>query len=199
MTDREKIRRALGPLHASAETVTEVITMTSHQPKRAMKPKRAFSFCLAAALVLALCSVAYAADLGGIKTTVKIWFGGKQTEAEFTAEGGSYTLTFTDENGETHERGGGGVAREDDGTERPLTAGELAETLDDPQVIYGENGTVTVCYLDQVIDITQKFDENGIARLELTAADGRALYMTVEKGAGHFVSSTDYIPVHQSD
>ena len=45
----------------------------------------------------------------------------------------------------------------------------------------------------------KKFDENGIARLELTAADGRALYMTVEKGAGHFVSSTDYIPVHQTD
>ena len=60
-----------------------------------------------------------------------------------TVEPGHYTLEYTDENGETQQRGGGGVAFEPDGTERPLTPEELMEHLNAPEVSYEDGSTIT--------------------------------------------------------
>ena len=191
MTEHEKIRRALAPLHASPDAITEVLNMKTHRPI-----KRAAAACLAAALALALCSVAYAADLGGIQTAVKIWLNGRQTDATFTTEGdGSYTLTYTGEDGAQHQEDGGGIALEDDGAERPLTADELIALLDDtPKVAYADDGTVTLSYLDQALDITDRFDGDGVCQLELTQPDGSPLYVTVIHSGSLGASTSAYIP-----
>ena len=124
MTEQERFQRAFAPLHAPSDTLTEVMKMTEQTHRKS--GRRTAVIALAAALLLATGSAAYAADLGSIQRRVQLWLHGDQTDAVMTVEPGHYTLEYTDENGETQQRGGGGVAFEPDGTGRPLTPEELA-------------------------------------------------------------------------
>ena len=85
MTEKERFQRAFAPLHASPDTMTEVMKMTEQKTKRPAL-RRAVTIGLAAALVLALGSVAYASDLGGIQRTVQLWIKGDQTDAVMTID-----------------------------------------------------------------------------------------------------------------
>ena len=191
MTEKEKFQRAFAPLHASPDTLTEVMKMTEQKHgKRALR--RAATLVLAAALVLALAGIAYASDLGGIQYTVQLWFNGELTDATLTVNEGSYTLSYPDEDGTQHEMGGGGVAFDPDGTERPLTEEELFEQLNQPEVEESEDGTVTVYYLDQKLDVTDKFDEDGVCYVQLEGGE-KTIYMTIKRGNGYATSTTKYI------
>ncbi len=148
---------------------------------------------LAAVLVfgLGIGSIAYAADIGGIRETISIWIHGKETEADFDAENGSYSLEYTDENGEKHNVSGGGVAlggmfRK----ERPATKEELMAELNAPDVDYREDGKVIVYFLDQAVDITDRFKDD-ICRLQLDD-NGKPLFMTVKYGEGFAASPNGY-------
>ena len=191
MTEKERFQRAFAPLHASPDTMTEVMKMTEQKTKRPAL-RRAATLGLAAALVLALGSVAYASDLGGIQRTVQLWFRGDQTDAVITVDPGHYTLHYTDKDGVEHEMGGGGVAIEDDGTERALTEEELFEQLNEPEVEEREDGTVMVYYLDQKLDVTDKFDEDGVCYVQLEGGE-KTIYMTIKRGNGYATSTTKYI------
>mgnify|MGYP004506643745 CR=1 FL=1 len=191
MTEKERFRRAFMPLHASPDTMTEVMKMTERKTKRPAL-RRAATIGLAAALVLALGSVAYASDLGGIQRTVQLWIKGDQTDAVMTIDQGHYTIDYTDKDGTEHEMGGGGVAIEDDGTERALTEEELFEHLNQPEVEESEDGTVTVYYLDQSLDVTDKFNEDGVCYVQLEGGK-KTIYMTIKRGNGYATSTTKYI------
>ncbi len=117
MTEKERFQRAFAPLHASPDTMTEVMKMTERKTKRPAL-RRAATIGLAAALVLALGSVAYASDLGGIQRTVQLWLNGEMTDATLTVNEGSYTLRYPDKDGTEREMGGGGVAFEPDVTDK---------------------------------------------------------------------------------
>ncbi len=171
MTEKEKFQRAFAPLHASPDTMTEVMKMTERKTKRPAL-RRAATIGLAAALVLALGSVAYASDLGGIQRTVQLWLNGEMTDATLTVNEGSYTLRYPDKDGTEHERGGGGIAIEDDGTERALTEEEVLEHLNAPEVVYEDDGTVMLYYRGQSLDITDRFDEDGLCHLLRDEQDG---------------------------
>lgn len=93
MTEKERFQRAFAPLHASPDTMTEVMKMTERKTKRPAL-RRAATIGLAAALVLALGSVAYASDLGGIQRTVQLWLNGEMTDATLTVNEGSYTCAI---------------------------------------------------------------------------------------------------------
>lgn len=179
------------PLHASPDTMTEVMKMTERKTKRPAL-RRAATIGLAAALVLALGSVAYASDLGGIQRTVQLWLNGEMTDATLTVNEGSYTLRYPDKDGTEHERGGGGVAFEPDGTERALTEEELLADINCPEVTYRDDGTVTVYYLDQKLDVTDKFDEDGVCYVQLEGGE-KTIYMTIKRGNGYATSTTKYI------
>ena len=166
MTEKERFQRAFAPLHASPDILTEVMKMTERKTKRPAL-RRAATLGLAAALVLALGSVAYASDLGGIQRTVQLWLNGEMTDATLTVNEGSYTLRYLDKDGTEHEMGGGGIAIEDDGTERALTEEEMLEHLNAPEVEEREDGTVTVYYLVQKLDVTDKGVEDGVCYVEL--------------------------------
>lgn len=166
MTEKERFQRAFAPLHASPDTMTEVMKMTERKTKRPAL-RRAATLGLAAALVLALGSVAYASDLGGIQRTVQLWLNGEMTDATLTVNEGSYTLRYPDKDGTEHEMGGGGIAIEDD-------------------------GTVTVYYLDQKLDVTDKFDEDGVCYVQLEGGE-KTIYMTIKRGNGYATSTTKYI------
>lgn len=187
MTEKERFQRAFAPLHASPDTMTEVMKMTEQKTKRPAL-RRAATIGLAAALVLALGSVAYASDLGGIQRTVQLWLNGEMTDATLTVKNGHYT----DSEGNERERSGGGVAFEDDGTERALTEEEMLEDLNAPEVKESEDGTVTVYYLDQKLDVTDKFNEDGVCYVQLEGGE-KTIYMTIKRGNGYATSTTKYI------
>ena len=109
------------------------------------------------AVVIGLCGNAYAMDIGGIQRTVQVWIHGDQTDATLVVENGSYLLEYEDGDGKLVHRGGGGVAINPDGTERPLTEEELRDEINAPEVEYEEDGRVVVYYLNQQFDVTDKF------------------------------------------
>ena len=191
MTEKERFQHAFAPLHASPDTMTEVMKMTERKTKRPAL-RRAATIGLAAALVLALGSVAYASDLGGIQRTVQLWLNGEMTDATLTVKNGHYTVNYTDSEGNERERSGGGVAFEPDGTERALTEEELFEHLNEPEVEEREDGTVMVYYLDQKLDVTDKFDEDGVCYVQLEGGE-KTIYMTIKRGNGYATSTTKYI------
>ncbi len=194
MTNKEKYQRTFGTLHASDEFLTEVTHMNA---KKHFSSRRLVCLCAAAILIFGLATVAYATDLGGFRRTIQVWLRGEQIEADFQAQDGNYTMTYTDADGTVHERSGGGIAIDDDGSERPLTEEELMENAMNlgPQVEYNEKDgveTVTLYYRDQVIDITDKFDENGCFYITLDE-DGHPLYVTVKYHGGISASATGYV------
>ena len=142
--------------------------------------------------VMALGSVAYASDLGGIQRTVQLWLNGEMTDATLTVKNGHYTVNYTDSEGNERERSGGGVAFEPDGTERALTEEELLADINCPEVTYRDDGTVTVYYLDRALDITGKFDADGVCYVQLEGGE-KTIYMTIKRGNGYATSTTKYI------
>ena len=191
MTEKERFQRAFTPLHSSPDTLTEVIKMTEQKTKKGIF-RRSVTLGLAAALVLALGSVAYAADFGGIQRTVQLWVHGDQTDAIMTINPGEYTINYTDKDDNEHQIGGGGVAFNEDGTERPLTEEELLEHINAPEVSYQDNGTVLVYYYGEKLDITDKFDDDGVCYVQLGSGE-EAVYMTIKYQNGYAMSPSKYI------
>lgn len=189
MTNKEKYQRTFGTLHASDEFLMEVNQMNTNH---VISFRRVVSICAAAVLVFALATVAYAADVGGIRRTVQLWIHGDQTDVLWEVENGEYHASYQDASGSTHEIGGGGVAFGPDGEERPLTEEELLEHMDRPEVEYLDDGTVLVFYHSQQIDITDQFDEDGICFLQLKDGD-TVQYMTVKYQNGYAMSPFEFV------
>ena len=187
MTNRERYKRAFSTLHASGGRM-EVYPMK--KTRKAFVPRLA-AVCAVLALVLAMGTAAYAADVGGIRRTVQIWLRGDQTDAVLDIQGREYTLTYTDEAGEAKTRGGGGIAMEPDGTERALTEEEIVEQLNSPDVEYGPDGAVTVWWHGKGLDITDKF-ENGICYVQLKDG-GETVYLTVKYQEAYGWSGDGYV------
>lgn len=193
MTDREMFKKAFEPLHASPEILAEVLEMEAERTK-AMKRRTGFTRLAAAVAVLVLilgCSTAaYAMDIGGIQRMVQVWIHGEQTNAVMTFENGTYDLHIMNEDGTQEHRGGGGVAFNSDGTERPLTEEELMEHLDSPEVDYKEDGTRWVYYRDQKLEITDSF-ENGVCFVKVGSGKD-TVYMTIKEDGSYAMSPHRY-------
>ena len=174
MTNKERYQKTFRVLHAS-DRIMEVKEMkhTRHLPAGRFVPAAALLV-----FILGLSTVAYAANLGGIRKAVQIWIHGDLTDAVMEVQDGSYTLTYKDEHGNTQEREGGGVALEPGGRERPLTEAELMEELDCPEIEAKKDGTVWVYYQNQSLDITDKFEDN-ICYVKLIVK-GKPIYMTIK-------------------
>ena len=189
MTNHERYQRAFSTLHPSWQWSMEGTEMK--QTRKRYLP-RAVLVCAAVILVLALAATAYAADVGGIQRTIQIWVHGDQTDAVLNVEGGEYSLTYTDENGEQHEQSGGGKTFDLFGNERDVTEEEIREHLDMPDVEYCDDGTVWVYYHNQKIEITDKFDADGVCYVKVTDG-GKTYYVTVKYENGHSISESKYV------
>ena len=75
---------------------------------------------------------------------------------------------------------------------RALTEEELLADINCPEVTYRDDGTVTVYYLDQKLDVTDKFDEDGVCYVQLEGGE-KTIYMTIKRGNGYATSTTKYI------
>lgn len=194
MIDKQQYQRTFGVLHASGDFLKEELLMKA--PKKYVPMGKAVLVCAVLALIFSLGTACYAADVGGIRRTVQVWIHGEQTDAVMDIQNGQYTLQIKDADGTVHEQGGGGVAFNPDGSERPLTEEELMEHLDSPNVEENDDGTVWVYYRAQAMEITDLFDENGICFLELKDGED-ILYLTVKKGNGYAFSPSGYVQPYE--
>ena len=156
---------------------------------------RILAACAVLALVIALATAGYAADIGGIQRTIQLWFHGDQTDAVLVIEDGSYSLTYTDENGQEHQQQGGGRAFDIFGREIPLTEEDILHHIDSLNALdvqYRDDGTVWVCFYDQMVDITDSFDEDGVCYVKLVG-NGRTVYVTVRYQDGFAYSEHGYL------
>ncbi len=153
---------------------------------------RAAAILATLGIVLGSGGVAYAMDLGGIQEIVHVWIHGEETDATFNYENGEYNIEVEKEDGTTEVvQSGGGVAYEN-GKERPLTADELLEEINSPEVIYNDDGSVWLYYMDQEIDLTDKFEDD-VCYMELEM-EGETKYVTIKYQNGFAISPDGYIP-----
>ena len=193
MTNQEKYKQAFSVLQTSGDFSMEVEQMAMRQKHHKVKTIAA---AVAACIVLVGgAGTAYAANLGGIQRTIQLWINGDQTNAtlEINNDGNSstYTIKIPDENGNSTEITGGGVAMDGDGVERPLTEDEIMEQINQPDVEYEDDGSVWLYYKDRKLDITDRF-EDGICYVKLT--DGKDVkYLTIKYNDGYAMSDSKYV------
>lgn len=190
MMDKEQYKKTFDTVASFGMEPLEVRRIMKNSRKHAYMNKIAAAAAVVAVLAGST-GVAYAANVGGIQRTLQLWLYGDQTNAELVIdENGEYSATYQLEDGSTEIRSGGGIAIEDDGTERPLTEEEIMDQLFMPEVEYKDDGTVWVYYYDQKIDVTDLF-EDGVCYVKLVNGD-ETLYMTIEYDNGYSVSSDKY-------
>ena len=193
MTNQEKYKQAFSVLQTSGDFSMEVEKMAMRQKHHKVKTIAA---AVAACIVLVGgAGTAYAANLGDIQRTIQLWINGDQTNAtlEINNDGNSstYTIKIPDENGNSTEITGGGVAMDGDGVERPLTEDEIMEQINQPDVEYEDDGSVWLYYKDRKLDITDRF-EDGICYVKLT--DGKDVkYLTIKYNDGYAMSDSKYV------
>ncbi|WOO36799.1 hypothetical protein R2R35_23915 [Anaerocolumna sp. AGMB13020] len=196
MTNKEKYKQAFSAIHASDNFSLEVEKMERTTKQHKFKTMIA---SVAACVMIAGCAtVAYAADVGGIQRTIQLWIHGDQTKATIQFDGnGSYSMDYTDNEGNVKHQGGGGVAIAPDGTETPASEEELLEQLTAPDVEYEDDGSVWVYWLDQKVDITDMF-ENGVCYVKLES-NKETLYMTIKHQNGFATSPYRYLSPSEFD
>lgn len=189
MTNKEKYKQAFSGLHPLEPISLEVEQMVKIQKKHKFQVAAAI---LTAFILVGGTGTVYAANIGGIQRTIQLWIHGDQTDATLDVkEDGSYSLNYSDENGKEVEQGGGGVAFDADGTERPLTEEEIMEQINMPEVEYEEDGSVWVYYENQKIEITDKFDNDKICYVKIKGKE-KTLYLTVKYQNGYCISEDKY-------
>ena len=134
MTNKEKYKQAFSVLHTSDISEGEVKYMAKLRKQQKMKLAAA---AIAVCVIVGGTGTAYAANVGGIQRTIQLWMHGDQTSAtlDLNTDNGSYSLEYKDTDGNTVTQGGGGVAFDADGNERPLTEDEIMEELNAPENI----------------------------------------------------------------
>lgn len=188
MTDNERYKRTFDAVASSKMKKLEAEDIMGNNNKVVRFRARGVAVALAAVvLLLGICGGAYAADVGGIQSKLQVWVRGEMTDVtlDISTEGtgSSYTMEYTDENGENVKIEGGGVAYDFFGRERPLTEEEIIEHLNAPEVVYEDDGTVWVFCGEQKVEITDDFDEKGVCHVKLIS-DGKPIYMTVNYQGG---------------
>jgi hypothetical protein len=190
MTNKEKYKQAFSVLHANDNFSLEVEKM--ERVRKQYKFKSMIASIAVCAVIAGSATAAYAADIGGIQRTVQLWIQGDQTAATIRFDGnGSYSMDYTDGEGNVNHQGGGGVSFAEDGTEIPQTEEELLEHLQRPDVIYEDDGSVWVYWLEQKIEITDKF-ENEFCYVKLEGRE-ETVYMTIKYQNGFSSNGHKYL------
>lgn len=166
-----------------------------------MKKTKSLALSAATAIVCLLgVTTAYAADLGGIRTTITSWFNGEKTEIEATPNGsGGYT--FTSPEGEVIGSGGG-VTFDENGNEVWLPADDVYEHGFVEQIVE-ENGRTYLMIQDCKEDLTDLFAKQNPIHVKLLI-DGQMRYFEIEshvdtQGSGAYSYSSSDEPFNGVD
>lgn len=138
---------------------------------------------IAVAMVAVLSSVAFAADVGGIRTTAMMWVRGEQQSVEIVRNEDGVYEGKTEDGGEF-----GGVGFDADGNTVEMSAEDFEEELA-IDVQQGDDGTWTLYFYDQTIDITEDM-KNGGYDGTLTR-DGNDYHIAVDRDGSFSVEQTE--------
>ena len=217
MNDRQRYKRTFSRLHASEEILTEVNSMKNI---KIMPVRRLVAVAAAALLIAAMATVAYAADIGGIQTTIQILLKDgtllNVTDIrEIVLEDGTIVKSAFFETSDMESKDNIEIEVSYDGepyvvhgTVVSMEPGEVdAESMGSLEtfpVEYRDDGTVWVHYNDRDIEITDLF-EGGVCSLELEneqveVVDGevtKSTYLTIQYGEGEgYASVGDFVSSH---
>lgn len=186
MTNKERYQRCFSTLHASESCMMEVKMMSNR--RISYRPKLTAAL-VAAVLMLSLSVAAYATDFAGIRTAIQLWSRGEQTDAVLELTENGYELTYEGENGKPNKMYNFTIKEGYYGEERPMTEEEVIEYLANakPEVVYKDDGSAWLYYKDQKIDISDKFDENGICKIKVMDK-----YITIRYQDGLSYSDTEF-------
>lgn len=185
---KHEYNRAMDRVHMSEDCAKRILERASSSERKGgnvmkyrIMLRRAATVVVAAAVVSA---TALAADVGGIRTRVTLWMNGQQQEVELEKDGEyGYKITIDGE-----ERGFGGVSIDGDGNTKPLDEEDI-EDMYAVDVQQEDDGTWTLYFYDQTIDITEDMKNGGYDN-KLTH-DGTAYHVVVEPDGGFSVETTD--------
>lgn len=189
MTNKEKYKQAFSAIHISDDFSLEVNKLgTTGKNRKLNRLVVSIAVCV---LIIGSAAIAYATDVGGVQRIIQLWRNGEQTDVTVEFDGnGNYEMNYVDENGNEKHQGGGGVAIDFWGNERPLTQEELMEEMNSPEVHNKDDGTVWVYWYDQKVEITDKF-ENGVCYVKLVNGK-ETLYLTVTEN-GYSASPNKFL------
>lgn len=198
MNNREKYINASSIIEPSADFALRVLKEAERMDNkeyRVFNPRRTrkrgiVAIAASFIMVLSLTVGAYAADLGGFRGTVDSWLYGRATKIKVEQVGKyEYEITYPDGS----IRGTGGAVDDGKGGMRAATAEEVIERIND-EIAVEENdeGRIILYYHDHAEDITDKIDENKIAKIQFK--DGvLSTYITVRwNGDGSYVTDTGH-------
>lgn len=173
MNNKQKYQRAFSALQSS-----QVIHLEESSMKKTYKPNLRPILAAAAAVILliSLATAAYAADLGGIRTTIQSWFQGKNATMDVVEKNPGQYEFQVHQDGQTHTMSGGGMAFDMFGNEIPLPPEDVAQTIAE-QILVKEDGSIWLYYKSYAIDITQYMTEDGCKLL--LNDNGEKLYYNV--------------------
>ena len=196
MTDQEKYKRAVEAVVSSKMRKLEASDIMKNGKQKNFRFRGLVIAVAAVVLLVGVGGAAYAADVGGIQSKVQIWFQGELTDVTLdisnNGSASEYTASFTDADGNPREIHGGGVAIGLFGKERPLTEEEILEHLNEPEVVYNDDGTVWVYSGSEKVEITDMFDADGFCYVKLTGGK-KPVYMTIKYQEGYSTSGTRYV------
>ena len=168
MSNKENYKKAFSVLKSSCDFSLEEKRM--NRIKREIAHKNLLIAAAVMLVILAGSGTAYAADLGGIKKTVKMWVHGYETDVsyEFNEDEGTYLKKYVDENGEEVQEDASGWH----GDNSPLTVEELIESEHD-SVSYEktDEGRFMIYYQNKAVDITDKFTD-GTCYIHVVGEEG---------------------------
>lgn len=198
MNNREKYINASSIIEPSADFASRVMKEAERMDNKEYKvfkhrrTRKRGLIAVAASfvMVLSLTVGAYAADLGGFKGTVDSWLYGEATKIKVQQVGKyEYEITYPDGS----VRGTGGAADDGKGGMRPATSEEVIERINNEIAVEkNDKDRIMLYYHDHAVDITDKIDENGIAKVHFK--DGVfSSYITVKwNGDGSYVTDTGH-------
>ena len=189
MTDKERYQRAFSALHTSEGF--QVRSEGTRKPVHTVRIRRVLTAACVAMAVAAGATAAYASNAGGIQRTIQIWLHGELTDATLDIDTSDGTYAIRDQSGHVMQSGGG-VAINQDGTERPLTAKEIEEDLANRPETETADGRTYLLLGSQRIDVTGRFDKSGYCYITVKTG-GRKLYVTVCQNGGLASSPNRYV------
>ena len=193
MSNRERYRQAMNTVVPSREITAEDILELKEEKK--MKKgsfglrRSLVSVVAAVVLVIGITGGAYAADLGGFRTTVDTWLYGEPVQVEIEeVSPGNFEVTYPD----GRVRGMGGISFDPNGEEHPATAEDIISQLDYPEVEMDEDGTINMYYRDKIVDITEDVADDSYAHVKFKEG-AVPMYITVHwEGDGGYAISTSH-------
>lgn len=185
---RREYNEAMDRIHMSEECAQRILAQAASNGRKGgnvMKFKKSMQRGIAAlAAAVVLSAAAFAADVGGIRTNMTMWFHGEQQQVEVQKDGKyGYTAKV-----DGKEKSFGGVSIDENGNAQALDESDIQDAYA-VDVEKGEDGKWTLYFYDQTIDITKEMEQGKYDKV--LSHDGQKYRVTAHSDGSFEVGSVD--------